>query len=153
MKQFHYLIMRKLDTEKQKAAQYSLSRNPFLGTNISRLILFFLIFIVGCGVSYDKDDYIREFKQFVDEVKIGYKSYTVADWQIADEKYEQYSVQEYEIFSDDLTGEDMKIIGQLKGTYTTLKIRVRTNDLLEQSKDIIDQAEGVIDDVLESIKK
>ncbi len=153
MKQFHYLIMRKLDTEKQKAAQYSLSRNPFLGTNISRLILFFLIFIAGCGVSYDKDDYIREFKQFVDEVKIGYKSYTVADWQIADEKYEQYSVQEYEIFSDDLTGEDMGIIGKLKATYAVIKLKKGANDLIEQSKDLLDHAGGFIEGIADTTNK
>jgi hypothetical protein len=112
-----------------------------------------ILFLSGCSVFYSKDNYINDFKVFVDSVEKDYRGYTEADWAEKDKIYLKYSVEYYEKYKDKLTEEDKYVLGKIKGSYNMLKLKKEAKDIIDQTKDVLDQTKGFIDGAVEKLNK
>jgi len=138
MEQVNNLFSQQWESKKYKTEQYPIFRNPQSVISIRLSFFLSLIFIKGYGVIYDKGNYIQENEQFINEVKTDYKSYSTEDWENVEEKYELFTVAEFEKYKDQLTAEAL------------IKLKIGANDLMEKSKCLMRQAENRLDGVLES---
>lgn len=121
---------------------------------VSRAVSFLVIVMLSaCSMLYSKDDYVRDYRNFVIKVEKNYQKYSDAEWAAADFEYQKYSVEYYDKFRGELTQQDKYLIGRLNGIYNILRIKNEATNFLNQTKDILDQAKGFIDGASESINK
>jgi hypothetical protein len=117
---------------------------------ISAFITAFLL--NACNALYSKDDYVRDFRNFVIEVKTNCNSYTQKDWAMADKKYMKFSDELYTRFRGELTEQDQFMIGRLKGVYNALRLKEEAKWMLYKTNDMINQAKGFIEGSVEGLK-
>jgi capsular polysaccharide biosynthesis protein len=123
---------------------------------IIRLFIIFLTFIIiptSCTFFYSKDNYIKDFSIFIQDVKTKSPTYTEKDWADADLQFENFTVKQYEQFKTELSENDKETIGKLKGSYYVYKFKKETKDAIEQTKDLIYQAKGVLEEAIDTLKK
>lgn len=113
--------------------------------------MFFIL--SACDALYSKEDYVRDYKHFVIEVKKNSNTYTEKDWDDADKKYVKYSVNLYARYKDDLDKEDKYIIGRLSGVYNALRYNYEIKRGIKDVKDIMDRSQGFIDGVVNELKE
>lgn len=115
-------------------------------------IIICLLLSFGCNAFYNKDNYIKDFEAFIQEVKTNSPNYKETDWKNADLQYDKYTVEQYEKFKAEISEKDKETIGKLKGAYNVYKFKKETKDALEQTKDFIYQVKGALEEVTDSIK-
>lgn len=117
---------------------------------ITTIITFILLFSC-CTVFYTKDNYIKDFDKFIQDVKSNSSTFSEADWSNADIQFEKLSVEQYDKFKVELSDAEIEKIGKLKGVYALIKFKKDAKDAIEQTKDIINQAKGALEEVVDSI--
>lgn len=70
-----------------------------------------------------KESYVKDFTQFVENVKADCEEYSADDWEKADKKFEDFVGARYEKYSKELTTDDMIEITKLKATYAALQVK------------------------------
>lgn len=111
-----------------------------------------LLLLAGCDLLYSKDDYVRDFRNFVVEVKNNSDKYSEKDWVVADKKYAKFSDELYARFNGQLTKQDQYMVGRLNGVYGALRLKGEARQLLHDARGGIDQAKGIIDGSVEGMK-
>ncbi len=117
------------------------------------ICLFILLFFCGCSALYTKDNYISDFKAFVDKVEKNYEGYKETDWVAIEKTYQKFAVEDYETYKEKLTETDKNAIGKLKGAYNMIKLKKEAKNIFENTKDIVDQAAGFIEGSAEKLNK
>lgn len=112
-----------------------------------------VVMLTACDALYSKEDYVRDYKRFVIEVKKNSNAYTETDWDSADKKYVKYSVELYARYEADLNKEDKYIIGRLNGAYNALRYKYEVKRGIKDVKDIMDRSQGFIDGVFDELKE
>lgn len=114
--------------------------------------------MVACAPS-TKQEYLEEYKAFIEEVSAKASSYTESDWADKTAKFEKFSVEWYEKFKDELSlGEQMQVTAYA-ASFGYLKSDVDdfVNDLVDDVKDGLNEAgkkAGAIwDDIATDFKK
>jgi hypothetical protein len=124
------------------------------GIKIKKLLtlqLFFLTIVtIGCS-SYTKDDYLNDFTNFILDVEIEYKNYSMDDWEERNLEFQQFTDEYYQQYKEELTTEDRKQVAKLKAKYQTIIIKHNAKELIDGISDGLNLLEGVVDGVLEEI--
>jgi len=103
--------------------------------------------LAACDALYSKEDYVRDFKRFVVEVKKNSNVYTEKDWSGADKKYVRYSVELYTRYKTELNKDEKYMIGRLNGIYNALRYKYEVKRGVEEVIDIMDRSKGFIEGV------
>lgn len=67
--------------------------------------------------------YVKDFTQFIEEVREECAEYDEADWENADKKFADLTEKQFKKFVEELTIEQRATIIQLKGTYSALRVQ------------------------------
>ena len=70
---------------------------------------------------FSKEEYLTDYKQFVDEVSTNAKNYSESEWQRANEKYARFNNEYYNKFKDDFTLQEKMRIASYKIQYNAVK--------------------------------
>lgn len=73
---------------------------------------------------HSKEDYLEEFKNFVDEVELNYTSFDEEKWKESDEKFEELSDKEFNDYKDELTDDELHTIDQFDAIYMAIKVKM-----------------------------
>jgi hypothetical protein len=79
-----------------------------------------LLFFSSCDPT-SKEQYLKNYKEFIDEITKNGKGYNEADWAQANEKYSRYNNELYNRFKDELTVEDKMRITGYKFQYSAIR--------------------------------
>lgn len=112
------------------------------------IIMINILFFFSCN-SYSKDEYLKDFMEFVGDVEINYKNYTDEDWKLKELDFQNYTTELYTQFKEELTEDNQILIGKLKTKYLFAKSKSELKNLGEQIKDGINQIKGAINEVLD----
>lgn len=119
-------------------------------TTYGFFILFALLFFNSCEFQ-TKDNYIKNFSDFIQNVKSGSPNFTEEDWVSADLQFNKYTVEQYDKFKPELTEMDIETIGKLKGVYQVIKFKKAAKEAMKDAKDLIYQAQGAVEEVIDPI--
>ena len=91
-----------------------------------------VVMMTSCQQS--KEDYIKEFKSFVNEVSEECAEYTEADWEDAAKEFEALvkQAEQYE----DLTAEEMMELTTVQAKFAGLKAKKGINKVIDGVKDL-----------------
>ena len=95
------------------------------------LMAFALLVLNACG---NKESYVKEFSDFVEDVRAHADSYSDKDWEKADKKFEKFTGDIYEEF----TAEEKMEIAQYQTAYSALRVKAGFKDF---GKDIEEAAQ------------
>lgn len=133
-------------------------------------------FVFSCAPS-NKEEYMRNYKKFVDEVGENYKNFSADDWKKANETYDKFNNEWYNKFKYEFTIEDKikitsyqvkynavkagKEIGNfydqyMKNDVEDLRSRIKyyiDNDMDEDLKKLIEEAKKISKELEEEIKR
>jgi len=91
-----------------------------------------MVMMTACQQS--KEDYIKEFKSFVEEVSDECADYTEADWEDAAKEFEALVEQAKQY--EDLTAEEMMEITAVQAKYAGLQAKKGINKVIDGVKDL-----------------
>lgn len=103
---------------------------------IGKIIItaFAILTLASCE---NKESYIQDFSQFVQEVEDHADKYTDKDWKKADKKFDNFTGSIYKKYAEELTAEEKIEIAKCQTTYTALKAKAGIKKLsgkLERSR-------------------
>lgn len=87
--------------------------------NIFFLLLILLSSLCSCS---SKNGYMEEYREFISDVQKEHMSYDNEMWKEADEKFSEFSEDEYDRYFDELTDDEIKELSKLNSIYLGLKI-------------------------------
>ena len=91
-----------------------------------------MVMMTACQQS--KEDYIKEFKSFVNEVSEECAEYTEVDWEDAAKEFEALVEQAKQY--EDLTAEEMMEIAAVQAKYAGLQAKKGINKVIDGVKDL-----------------
>lgn len=106
--------------------------------NISLLYYTFLLVCLLSSCQYleyssmKKDDYVQNYRVFLQEVQANYQTYDAAQWQIADDKIQQFSHQLFQRFEQDLNFEERLEIGKFPIMYHLSKYKLLVDEQVKR---------------------
>ena len=91
-----------------------------------------MVMMTACQQS--KEDYIKEFKSFVEEVSEECEDYTEADWEDAAKEFEALvkKAEQYE----DITAEEAMELASVQAKYAGIKAKKGINKVIDGVKDL-----------------
>ena len=91
-----------------------------------------MVMMTACQQS--KEDYIKEFKSFVEEVSEECEDYTEADWEDATREFEALvkKAEQYE----DITAEEAMELAAVQAKYAGIKAKKGINKVIDGVKDL-----------------
>lgn len=95
------------------------------------LLMLSVVLLASCS---SKEGYIKEYREFVSEVKSGYMEYGDEQWEEADEKFREYSEEMYDDFFEELNEEEISELNILSSVYLGLKVSVEAGKKLDELK-------------------
>lgn len=110
-----------------------------------------LCLTAGCNVPMNKDGYVKGFAAFVEEVEAKGASYTLNDWERADDRFETYTEDYYERFADKLTPDDQKALGRYAARYAKARAASKLKGMSDDIQEGINYMEGYMDELGESV--
>ena len=99
------------------------------------LMAFALLVLNACG---NKESYVKDFSDFVEDVRAHADSYSEKDWEKADKKFEKFTGDIYEKFAEELTAEENMEIAKYQTAYSALRVKAGFKDF---GKDIEEAAQ------------
>jgi len=97
---------------------------------ISLIIL--LVFAISCSAPQSKDSYLEKFGNFIQEVQNEHLTYNDEDWNQSDLKFERFTGEWYDKFSDELVLSDEVTIKGYQAQYYLYKASDGTNDFFDE---------------------
>ena len=116
------------------------------------LVLAFLM--VACAPS-TKQDYLEEYKAFIEEVSENASSYSESDWADKTSEFEKFSGEWYEKFKDELSlGEQMQLTAYAASFgYHKSNVDDLVNDIVDDVKEGLNEAGKEIGSMMEEIEE
>ena len=108
------------------------------------LLTGFLMLIASCNYFYNKEKYLRDYARFVTQLEQQSPTYTSAQWDEAQLRFEQFNTELYQRIYTDLTPDDQQTIGRLKARYTKVQLRHQLNKMLDGVEDGLEQLKGAV---------
>lgn len=84
------------------------------------LIATFSLFILT-GCSETKEDYVKDFGEFIEKVNKDSKDYSEDKWKKADAQFKEFSETKYKKYSSELTASELVEITKYKASYMTIR--------------------------------
>jgi esterase/lipase len=115
-------------------------------------IIILMSVILTCCVPRNKEQYIMQYKEFVEEVTEQCGNYTKKDWEKADKRFEKFNTVWYQKFKDELSLMEKLTITQYKLTYSLLYAGREIGKIIsDKIDDEYDELHSYFDDCIESM--
>jgi hypothetical protein len=124
---------------------------------MSKNILKLFVFLVGmmalsaCGPT--KENYLKSFTQFVEDVEQNCSSYSDEEWEQKNEEFAEFIGVKKDEVKDQFTSDDQRLIGELEIRYQKAKVIDKGKNILESVEKGIEYVNGVIDGIFGSNDK
>ena len=121
---------------------------------MSKTILKLFVFLVGmmalsaCGPT--RENYLKSFTQFVEDVEQNCSSYSDEEWEQKNEEFAEFIGVKKDEVKDQLTSDDQRLIGELEIRYQKAKVIDKGKNILESVEKGIEYVNGVIDGIFGS---
>lgn len=115
------------------------------------LVLAFLM--VACAPS-TKQDYLEEYKAFIEEVSENASSYSESDWEDKTAEFEKFSKEWYEKFKEELSlGEQMQVTAYAASFgYHKSNVDDLVNDIVDDVKEGLNEAGNQVGSMMDEIE-
>lgn len=112
---------------------------------IGKIIItaFAILTLASCE---NKESYIQDFSQFIQEVEDHADKYTDKDWKKADKKFDNFTGSIYKKYAEELTAEEKIEIAKCQTTYTALKAKAGIKNSLENLKEAAQKAKEAFEE-------
>lgn len=110
--------------------------------------------MVACAPS-TKEEYLEEYKEFIEEVSEKAKTYSETDWAEKTEEFEKFSKEWYERFKEELSlGEQMQVTAYAASFgYHKSNVDDLVNDIVDDVKEGLNEAGKEIGLMVEEIEE
>ena len=105
--------------------------------------LFALFIFISCD---NKESYMQDFSQFIQEVEDNADKYSEKDWKKADKKFEEYTGSIYKKYAEELTTEEKIEIAKCQTTYAALKAKAGIKDFGKSLKEAAQKAKEAFEE-------
>lgn len=105
--------------------------------------LFTLFIFISCD---NKESYMQDFSQFIQEVEDNADKYSEKDWKKADKKFEEYTGSIYKKYAEELTAEEKIEIAKCQTTYAALKAKAGIKDFGKSLKEAVQKAKEAFEE-------
>lgn len=120
---------------------------------LSKLLIIATLFVLVSCAPTTKEEYIADFKTFVNDIKEERASYSDADWKRAEQKYEQFSNVWYEKFKDELSSKDRNAIRNCRFKFKYYNKIYKTGRVIDDVVNALDGKDDVADELDDVIKE
>jgi hypothetical protein len=111
------------------------------------LTLFLFLSLLSCGLSLEKQAFIINYTDFVEEVSKDGSNYDEKKWNETEQKFNNFNDVEYPKYKDKMTAEETKQYNELTGRYYGAVARHQASKLKKEFQGLLDQTQGVIDEL------
>ena len=73
------------------------------------------------GCSETKEDYVKDFGEFIEKVNKDGKDYSEDKWKKVDAQFKEFSETKYKKYSSELTSEELVEVTKYKASYMTMR--------------------------------
>lgn len=101
-------------------------------------LFFAAVLLLSCAPT-SKEDYISDYKEFINKVSDEYKTYNDNDWNRAERKLDKFSGEWYDKFSKELSAKEKIVVAGYKAKFKYLYALGKSGDTLN---DIVDSFDG-----------
>jgi len=114
-------------------------------------LLFLVAALTSCLIPYNKESYLKNFSRFVDDVGKNSEKFSLSDWHYANKRYNKYTGEWYEKYSETLTLEEKSEVKALKFRYLAEREKNRFSRFFKN--DLGKDLDEVKEDVEHYLKK
>lgn len=116
------------------------------------LLICSLLLIVSCSFFENKNTYIKDYSEFINEVSISGENFSGQQWADSDSLYLLYSSDYYEKYKDELTKNERNKVNKLTGEYIALRAVNVGKGIVSDIEDFGIQMESMIEKVLNELE-
>ena len=124
-----------------------LGYNYIMKKYIYLIYFIFLAVLCSCSIFMTKDDYLSDFKKFIDTTILKHSIYKGEDWEKSDKKMDKFSNELYNKFKSKLTSEDELVLMKYRIQYDLCKAKDMTKETFQIISNFLNR-----DDTKESLQ-
>ena len=96
--------------------------HPLYSLTTAIIMAAVLLCVTACNVFYSKENYLKDFDTFVNQVENEYAQFSTQDWESTDLQYTQFSSELNHKVLTQLSSQDQQQIGKLKPVTKKLNL-------------------------------
>jgi len=116
------------------------------------VLIFIALLTFSCSFFDNKNTYIEDYSEFINEVSISVENFSDKEWSDSDSLYLLYSTDYYEKYKDELTKHERNKVNQLTGEYIALRAVSIGKGIVSDIEDFGIQMESMIETVLNELQ-
>lgn len=116
------------------------------------VLIFIALLTFSCSFFDNKNTYIEDYSDFINEVSISGENFSDKQWSDSDSLYLLYSTNYYEKYKDELTKNERNKVNQLTGEYIALRAVSIGKGIVSDIEDFGMQMESMIEKVLTELE-
>ena len=116
------------------------------------VLIFIALLTFSCSFFDNKNTYIEDYSEFINEVSISGENFSDKQWNDSDSLYLLYSTEYYEKYKDELTKNERNKVNQLTGEYIALRAVSVGKGIVSDIEDFGIQMESMIEAVLNELE-
>ena len=116
------------------------------------VLIFIALLTFSCSFFDNKNTYIEDYSEFINEVSISGENFSDKQWSDSDSLYLLYSTNYYDKYKDELTKNERNKVNQLTGEYIALRAVSVGKGFVSDIEDFGIQMESMIEAVLNELE-
>tara|TARA_B110000008_G_C16408859_1_gene338960 strand:- start:21 stop:401 length:381 start_codon:yes stop_codon:yes gene_type:complete len=116
------------------------------------VLIFIALLAFSCSFFDNKNTYIEDYSEFINEVSISGENFSDKQWSDSDSLYLLYSTNYYEKYKAELTKNERNRVNQLTGEYIALRAVSVGKGIVSDIEDFGIQMESMIEAVLNELE-
>lgn len=116
------------------------------------VLIFIALLTFSCSFFDNKNTYIEDYSEFINEVSISGENFSDKQWSDSDSLYLLYSTNYYEKYKVELTKNERNRVNQLTGEYIALRAVSVGKGIVSDIEDFGMQMESMIEAVLNELE-
>ena len=116
------------------------------------LLICTLLSIVSCSFFENKNSYIGDYSNFINEVSLNGDDYSDEEWNESDSLYVMYSSNLFKKYKSELNKNEREMVNKLTGKYFALRSVSVGKGILSDIEDFGIQMESMIEAVLNELE-
>ena len=116
------------------------------------VLIFIALLTFSCSFFDNKNTYIEDYSEFINEVSISGENFSDKQWSDSDSLYLLYSTNYYDKYKDELTKNERNKVNQLTGEYIALRAVSVGKGIVSDIEDFGMQMESMIEKVLTELE-
>ena len=116
------------------------------------VLIFIALLTFSCSFFDNKNTYIEDYSEFINEVSISGENFSDKQWSDSDSLYLLYSTNYYEKYKSELTKNERNKVNKLTGEYIALRAVSVGKGIVSDIEDFGIQMESMIEKVLTELE-